>query len=89
MNIQLLFNNIDKCILDEQSEIVSTMNLFSLILKETENIASVSEEHSASIEELNAITQGHNNSIQNIFNLIQNIKESSYKLINLNYSYNF
>jgi methyl-accepting chemotaxis protein len=54
--------------------------LFSKINLETESIASIAEEHSASIEEVMATTEEHNSNIESIYNLLNNIMESSDRL---------
>ncbi|WP_368292984.1 hypothetical protein [Dehalobacter sp. TBBPA1] len=56
------------------------VELFSLINKETESIASIAEQHSASTEELMATTEEYNSSIEVFFKRIQNIKDSSNNL---------
>ena len=75
--IQDSFKNIDKYLLDELNRIENTVILFSSIHKEIEDIASVSEEHTAATEELMATTEENNSNIDIIYNLMQNIKKTS------------
>lgn len=82
-NIQKSFEEIDKYICEELKKIENTTLLFSKIRTETENIASVSISHSASTQELMATSQEHGSNIENIYNLMLNIKDSSDKLKSL------
>ncbi len=78
--VQMEFENISKHIADEISRIEEITVLFSKINIESESIASISEEHAASTQELMSITQEQNENIESIYTLIQSIKTSSDRL---------
>lgn len=69
--VQVAFQDINRYIADEISKIDNIANLFSRISVETKNIASVSEEHAASTEELMATVEEDNANIECIYNLIR------------------
>jgi len=75
--IQETFNIIKQDISIELAKIDNTAELFDSIREETESIASISEQHAASTEELMATTEEHNASVENLFNIFNDIKESS------------
>lgn len=75
--IQVSFKDIDKYIKDEINRIGNIAGLFSRINEETESIACIAQEHSASTEELMATTEENNASIKSLYNLMQDIKRSS------------
>lgn len=75
--IQVSFKDIDRYIADEISRIVNIADLFSNIDKEVDSIASISEEQASATEELLATLEEHNVNIENIYNLMQDIKDSS------------
>ncbi|ADL50920.1 methyl-accepting chemotaxis protein [Clostridium cellulovorans] len=81
--IQSSFNNINKFISEEISKIDNLASLFSKINMESESIASIAEEHSASTEELLATTEELNANIATIYSLLKQIKDSSDKLQNV------
>lgn len=83
--IQHSFDNVDKYLIEQLDRIENTVILFSSIRGETENIASVSEEHTAAAEELTATTEENNSNIKIIYNSMENIKNASnglYDIIN-------
>lgn len=75
--IQVSFKDIGRYISDEINRIGNIADLFSHIHVEVESIASISEVQASSTEELLAILEEHNTSIENMYNLMQNIKISS------------
>lgn len=76
-NIEMAFYDIDKGIIGEIEMFKDFSTVFNNIRKEIENIASISEEHSASTEEMFATLQEQNNSINKIFELMKQIEKSS------------
>lgn len=78
--VKTSFKNISKHIADEISRIDDVTALFSQINIESGSIASISEEHAASTEELMATMQKHNENIVSIYSLMQNIETSSDRL---------
>lgn len=78
--IKLSFKNIDENISKELKMTESVSSIFTGIRKQAEIIASISEEHSASIEEMLATTEEQNVSIEDIYELTKNINNSSVKL---------
>jgi len=79
-HIQTSFEDIDKYISDELSRIGNITSLFSLIREETERIARISEGNAATTEELMATNQEHNASIDIIYKLMHEIRNSSSNL---------
>lgn len=79
-NIKVSFGEIDGCIAEELKIVDATSTLFKKIAEESENIASISEEHSAATEEMLATVSEQDNSIGNIFSFIKQIKNSSEEL---------
>ncbi|WP_183276231.1 methyl-accepting chemotaxis protein [Clostridium fungisolvens] len=76
-NIEKTFKDIDERI-DSETRIFETFTMiFKNTRQEIEAVSSISEEHSAAIEEMLATIQNQNNNISNIFELIGQIKESS------------
>ncbi len=75
--IQVSFKDIDRYIADEISRIENIADLFSHIDEEVESIASISGEQASATEELLATLEEHNTNIKNIYDLMQEIKESS------------
>ena len=78
--IQVSFSDIDNYISSEISKIDNLVVLFSSINDESGSIASISEEHAASTEELMATTQEYSSNIESIHHLLLGIKKSSEKL---------
>lgn len=78
--IEKTFKDIDSYIAEEIHRIEHIAHLFSQINKEIESITSVTNGQAASTEELLATLEEHNSSIENMYRLIQNIRESSDKL---------
>lgn len=79
-NIEIAFIDIDKGIEIENENIESLLNIFKNTSREIESIASISEEHSASTEEMVVTIQEQNNNINNIFELMKQIQEASKSL---------
>jgi methyl-accepting chemotaxis protein len=75
--IQLSFKDINNFISEELSKIENTSTLFSNIRMEAESIASISKQHAAATEELMATSEESNASIESIYNLMSEIKNSS------------
>ncbi len=75
--IQESFKDIDRYIADETSRIGNIADLFSHIDGEVESIASISEGQAAATEELLATLEEHNANIEDLYHLVQNIKDSS------------
>jgi methyl-accepting chemotaxis protein len=78
--IQVSFKNIDQYLLEGLDRIAFAVSLFSNIRVEVENIASVSEEHSAATEEVMATVEENNSNIDILYQSMQNIKDSSNEL---------
>lgn len=78
--IQISFKNIDSYISDELKMIENVSSVFTNIRDHVENIASISEEHSAATEEMLATSAEENVSIGNIYGFMQDIKKSSENL---------
>lgn len=77
------FKNIGEYIENELNMIENTTEIFSKIRTETESIASISEQHSSSTEEMLATMEEQSANIEMIYNLMQDIKNSSEKLMSL------
>lgn len=75
--IQESFKNIDRYIADEISRIGNIADLFSHIDGEVDSIASISEGQTSAIEELLAVLEEQNAHIEDMSDLMQNIKDSS------------
>jgi methyl-accepting chemotaxis protein len=75
--VQNAFSDIDKNIVDEISRMKNVAELFSMINTETESIASIAEEHSAATQELMATMEEHTAGVESIYNSLQNIKNTS------------
>jgi len=78
--IRVSFKDIDRYINEEMKIIENVSKFFKKVDTETDNIASISQLHSASTQELMAITEENNANIDLIYNLVQNIKKSSDEL---------
>ena len=74
------FNNISNNINKGLVSIETTNEVFEKIIKETRNIADISQEHSASTEEILSITKDQNNKINNVLVAMQEIQELSSEL---------
>jgi methyl-accepting chemotaxis protein len=74
------FKKLDECILQELDIIDNIRKLFSEIDEETESIAGISEEHSASTQEMLATIEDQNRKITELNILMQEIKNSSENL---------
>jgi methyl-accepting chemotaxis protein len=81
--IEESFKAINQYILSELGMIEKTTSLFSKIRQESEGIASISEEHSASTEEMLATMQEQNASIESIHYTMQGIKQANEKLFGI------
>lgn len=79
-NIQESFHKIDKNITTVLEMIGKTTEIFGEIRKEAEGMASISEEHSASTEEMLSTMEEQNNKISDIFVLMKEISSSSENL---------
>ena len=74
------FNNISRNINKGLVSIETTNEVFEKIIKETRNVADISQEHSASTEEILSITKDQNNKINNVLVAMQEIQELSSEL---------
>lgn len=79
-NLKSSFNDIISNITTELKMIEKTSSIFSKILESSENIASISEENSASAQEMFATLESQDSSIKIIYNSIDKIKTSSENL---------
>lgn len=79
-NIQLSFENIDEYVITVLEMVEKTTNIFGTIRKESEGMASVSEEHSAATEEMLSTMEEQNNNVNDIFNLMQELTVTSENL---------
>jgi methyl-accepting chemotaxis protein len=75
--IKVSFENIDQYIIKVLDMIKETTEIFGVIRKEAEGMASISEEHSAATEEMLSTIEEQNNSINGIFALMKDITQSS------------
>lgn len=71
------FENVYINIANELDMIEKTTSIFSDIRKESDNVARISEDNSASAQEMLAILEEQDASIETIYNSINNIKNSS------------
>ena len=78
--IRISFNDIDGYIATVQEMVEKTLAVFNKIRNESEGIASIAEEHSASMQEMLSTMEEENDKINNIFDLIQKITNSSNNL---------
>jgi methyl-accepting chemotaxis protein len=78
--IKFSFKDIDEYISNELEMTGNVSSIFAKIHEQTDNIAAISEEHSAATEEMLATTEEQNESIENIYELMQQINNSSIKL---------
>ena len=74
------FNNISDNINNGLVNIETINEVFEKIIKETRNIADISQEHSASTEEILSITEEQNNSINNVLIAMDEIQQLSSEL---------
>ena len=74
------FNNISHNINNGLVSIETINEVFEKIIKETRNIADISQEHSASTEEILSITEEQNNSINNVLIAMDEIQQLSSEL---------
>ena len=79
-SIEVSFKDIDSCIEDELKVVEDTSQIFKKIREESESIASIAEEQSASTEEMLATLSEQDNSIVSISELMKHIQASSEKL---------
>lgn len=79
-SIQESFLNIDRCIDEEHTIVDDTNQLFKKVRDESESIASISEEQSASTEEILATISEQDYSIKAISDLMQHIEISATEL---------
>ena len=78
--IQIAFNEIDGFIKNQLDAIEYINNFINVVNIESENIAGISEEHSAAVEEILASVEEQGTSIENLYNFMQEIKKSSSNL---------
>jgi methyl-accepting chemotaxis protein len=78
--VKASFYDIDKYILTVQEMIENTTQVFNKIRNESEGMASIAEEHSAATQEMLSTMEEQNDNINNIFNLVKKIAESSENL---------
>lgn len=78
--IQQSFKDIDRYIAEEINRISYVAGLVSRIDEEAGSIAHISENQAASTEELMAIIEEHGSGIEQIYNLMQDIKNTSVSL---------
>ena len=78
--IKISFRSIDEYITKEFKMIENVGSIFTQIREQAECIASISEEHSAATEEILATTEEQNVRIENIYELINGINNSSTRL---------
>jgi len=74
------FRTIDNYITEEMEKVENTAKDFTNIRDEAAGIASISEQHSAATEELLAISEEQSKNIENLYNLMEDIKNASDKL---------
>jgi methyl-accepting chemotaxis protein len=79
-SIENSFKEIDTCIEEELKVVENTSLTFKKIREESESIASIAEEQSASTEEMLATLSEQDNSIVSISELMKHIQASSEKL---------
>lgn len=79
-NIINSFEEIDRYIEKELEMVGGIKEIFGHINLESDSIASISEEQSASTQEMLATVEEQDNSIENIFKMIEQIKKSSNSL---------
>jgi methyl-accepting chemotaxis protein len=82
-SIEAAFNEIGIYIENELKVVDNTSSLFKKVREESESIASIAEEQSASTEEMLATISEQDNSISSIYNLMRHILNSSEKLDNI------
>jgi len=75
-----LFIEIDNGIENELRMLENTITLFGKVRDEMECIASITEEHAASSEEMLSSMEEQNNKVSNIFSMINEIKNQSERL---------
>lgn len=78
--IKISFLNIDEYISKELKMIANVSSIFTKIREQVECIAGISKEHSAATEEMLATTEEQNVGIENIYELINGINNSSARL---------
>ena len=78
--LESAFKCIDENINESLNCIETTNNVFEKIVFESKNIVKISQEHSASTEEILAITEVQNNKINNIVSAVSDIKNLSLEL---------
>ncbi|MDF2878410.1 MAG: hypothetical protein K0S30_1506 [Clostridia bacterium] len=78
--IQLSFKDIDQHILTELEMIDKTTAIFGKIREESEEVATIAEQHAAATQEMLATMEEHNISIESIFNVMKKMTISSENL---------
>lgn len=79
-SIEASFKDIDNCIEEDLKTVDNASLIFEKLREESESIASIAEEHSASTEEMLAAASEQDVNVLNIYNLMKNIQASSEKL---------
>lgn len=82
-NINHSFKEIDQYIEDELDMVGNMTAIFDQIRQQSHSIASISEEHAASTEEMLATVEEQDNGIESLFELMNQIQNSSKKLENI------
>lgn len=79
-SVKEAFISVEEGIISYKGSFSETTEMMQSIREESEHIASISEEHSAAIEEMLATIQGQNDHIQELMELLDEIKGSSQAL---------
>lgn len=77
INIQNSFKSIDNSIEEELKIVNATSSVFKAIADESQSISAISQEHSASVEQMLATLTNQNEQINDIFNFMKEIREES------------
>lgn len=78
--VKLSFKNINESISKSLEKNIYISSIFSEISTQADNIATVSEKHSAATEQMLVTTEEQNSNIEIIYRLMKNINDSSIKL---------
>ena len=79
-DIQKAFSNIDMNLVEQLNQMDYISHLISSITNEVEEIATISEEHTSTTQNLMAVVEENNVNISKIVTVMSNIKESSQEL---------
>ncbi|ACL19171.1 methyl-accepting chemotaxis sensory transducer [Desulfitobacterium hafniense DCB-2] len=80
-SIHLSFMNIERAVSNQFSKISETWTLLESLQDEVQSIASISEEHAAATEEMNAISEEQAANIEAISNLMGDVKQANVDLL--------